>query len=81
MDPDNELFDAACELLDRARRLRVAAADPGAGPAVPATLGCLAAALEELAGACGGLDADLGATLRRAARRAEAARSRAAALR
>jgi hypothetical protein len=81
MDPDNELFDAACDVLDRARRLRAAAADPGAAPAVPATLGCLSSALGELAAACAGLDPELGATLRRAARRAEAARSRSAALR
>jgi hypothetical protein len=47
--PENELFDRACDLVDTARALRSAAGAPDAGRAAPAVLGCLEAALHELA--------------------------------
>lgn len=88
MDADNELFDAACEVLEATRRLSAAACDRDCEPAVAATLGCLSAALGCLADASANLashtchgDRDrlpLGEftrTLKRAARSADAARS------
>jgi hypothetical protein len=86
MDPENELFDAACELLEATRRLNAAARDPRCARALPATLGCLSSALDSLAGTCmdvrtHALPADhtplneLRHALERAARLAEAARS------
>lgn len=90
MHPENELFDAACEVLEATRRLDAAAADRGCERALPATLGCLSSALGSLANACtevrthagpphqvalGEPLSELGHTLKRAARLAEAARS------
>jgi hypothetical protein len=52
MDPDNELYDAACDLLAAAERVRQASGGTGIAPAVPATLGCVESALAALAEAC-----------------------------
>jgi hypothetical protein len=46
---ENELFDACCEVLEAARRLERATADPAAGRAALASTGCLGAAFESLA--------------------------------
>jgi hypothetical protein len=54
--PENELFDRACDLLDAARALRSATGAPDAGRAAPAVLGCLEAALHELALTATGLE-------------------------
>jgi hypothetical protein len=88
MDPDNELYDAACEMLATAQRLSRAA--ERVEPAVPATLGCIAASLGALTVGCAavGRDArpsqrrtfdDLVHALRRAQSACEAARASAAA--
>jgi hypothetical protein len=86
MDTDNELYDAACDALAAAQRLSRAAAADGVEPAVPATLGCIAATLGALTVGCAALgrDArpsqrstfdDLVHALRRAHSACEAARS------
>src|SRR4051794_186163 len=41
MDADNELYDAACGLLEATERLLHAAQRPGLEPALAATVGCL----------------------------------------
>jgi hypothetical protein len=66
MDPDNELYDAACELLVAAQRLNRAAAAARVDPAVPATLGSIAASLGALTVACAALDRQAGPAQRRA---------------
>ena len=50
--PDNELYDRGCDLVEAAASIRRLAAYPRAARAVPAVLGCLEAALQELRGAC-----------------------------
>jgi hypothetical protein len=47
-EPDNELYDRGCDLVEAAAAIRRAAACPGAGRAVPAVLGCVETALQEL---------------------------------
>ena len=47
-EPDNELFDHGCDLVQAAVAIRRAAASREASRAVPAALGCLESALEEL---------------------------------
>jgi hypothetical protein len=49
---DNELYDRGCDLVEAAAAIRRLAGEPRAARAVPAVLGCLEAALEELSGAC-----------------------------
>jgi hypothetical protein len=89
MDRDNELYDAACDVLAAARRLSGAATAEGVEPAVPATLGCLAASLSALTVGCAAMGRDAGPAqrgtfddlvhaLRRAHSACEAARSSAA---
>lgn len=88
-EPDNELYDAACDLLGAAQRLTRAARGGDVERAVPATLGCLEATLSaldvawatlETAARCRGADvAALRRALREAERAADAARAAAAA--
>ena len=47
--PDIELYDHACELLEATAAIRRAVADPESTDAVPALLGCVEAALRDLA--------------------------------
>lgn len=49
-EPDNELFDHGCDLVQAAAAIRRAAAagSPETARAVPAVLGCIESALEEL---------------------------------
>src|SRR3954470_11584889 len=47
--PDNELYDRGAELVEAATAIRLVASAPGAGRAVPAVLGCIESALQELA--------------------------------
>jgi hypothetical protein len=47
-EPDNELFDHGCDLVQAAAAIRRAAGSPQAARAVPAVLGCIESALEEL---------------------------------
>jgi BMFP domain-containing protein YqiC len=47
-DAVNNLYDSACDLLFAVQQIRVAAARPGAAPAIAATIGCIDAGLEEL---------------------------------
>jgi hypothetical protein len=49
---DNELYDRGCDLVEAAAAIRRLAADPCAARAVPAVLGCLEAALQELSRMC-----------------------------
>ena len=53
---DNELYDRGCDLVAAATAIRQAAGSPDAARAVPAVLGCLEAALRELAGAAAELE-------------------------
>jgi len=55
-DPDNELYDRGCDLVEAAVAIRRAADSRQAGRAVPAVLGCMESALEELLRACDGLE-------------------------
>jgi hypothetical protein len=86
MDPDNGLFDAACDLLRAAQRLDGAVRRDGVEAAIPATLGCLHATLVALTSACAALSSndppgrndaleDLVFILRRAAAACDAARA------
>jgi hypothetical protein len=54
--PDNELYDRGCDLVEAAASIRQLAADPRAARAVPAILGCLEAALDELRGASAAME-------------------------
>jgi hypothetical protein len=53
---DNELYDHGCDLVLAAARIRQVAGSPDAARAVPAVLGCIEAALHELAEATAGLE-------------------------
>jgi hypothetical protein len=55
-DPDLELYDHACELVEAAAAIRQAVTVPGTDDAVPALLGCVEAALRDLAAAAGELE-------------------------
>ena len=54
-DPDNALYDAAADLVDRALTIAALAGDEDATAAVPATLGCIEEALWTLAQATSAL--------------------------
>lgn len=47
-EPDNELYDRGCDLVEAAAAIRRSAGAREAGRAVPAVLGCIESALEEL---------------------------------
>ena len=49
--PDNELYDRGAELVEAAMAIHRVAGSPEAGRAVPAVLGCIEYALQELVGA------------------------------
>src|SRR4051794_26236460 len=49
--PDNELYDRGADLVEAAMAIRRVAGSPDASGAVPAVLGCIESALEELDGA------------------------------
>ena len=55
-EPDNELYDRGCDLVEAAAAIRRAAGERQAGRAVPAVLGCIEAALEELLWAAAALE-------------------------
>jgi len=46
--PDNELYDRGAELVEAAMAIHRVAASPEAGRAIPAVLGCIESALQEL---------------------------------
>jgi hypothetical protein len=50
-DPVNDLYDRGCDLVEAAAALRRRAEDPRAAPATAAVLGCIEAALQDLADA------------------------------
>jgi hypothetical protein len=86
MEPDNALYDAACDLLSAARRMDRAVRRDGVEPSIPAMLGCLHATLAALTSACATLSTndppgrnepleDLVFVLRRAAAACDAARA------
>jgi len=54
--PDNELYDRGADLVEAAMAIRRVAGSPEAGRAVPAVLGCIESALEELEGATAALE-------------------------
>jgi hypothetical protein len=58
MDPDNGLFDAACDLLWAAQRVDRAVRRDGVEAAIPATLGCLHSTLAALTSACAALSSN-----------------------
>jgi hypothetical protein len=53
---DHELYDRGCDLVEAAMAIRRLADDPGTERAVPALLGCVEAAMHELACAAVSLD-------------------------
>lgn len=53
---DNELYDRGCDLVEAAAAIRAAAGAPEAVRAIPALLGCIEAALHELAEAAAALE-------------------------
>ena len=53
---DNELFDQGCDLVAAASAIRRAAGAPEAARAVPAVLGCIESALQELMWATAALE-------------------------
>jgi hypothetical protein len=53
---DNQLYDRGCDLVVAATGIRQVAGSPDAARAVPAVLGCIEAALHELAEATAGLE-------------------------
>jgi hypothetical protein len=53
---DNELYDQGCDLVAAATAIRELAGSRDAARAVPAVLGCIEAALNELAEAVAGLE-------------------------
>ena len=55
-EPDNELYDRGCDLVEAAAAIRRAAGERGAGRAVPAVLGCIESALEQLLWASAALE-------------------------
>ena len=57
--PATELYDSSCELLAAAQSLSACARHHGCGQAIPATLGCLGATLDQLAHASGALAEEL----------------------
>jgi hypothetical protein len=59
LDPGNRLYDSACDLLLAAQELRRASYCPETAEAIPATLGCVGSAIEEVAAAAGGLAEEL----------------------
>lgn len=54
--PDNELYDRGADLVEAATAIRRVAGSPEASRAVPAVLGCIESALEELEGATAALE-------------------------
>src|SRR5690349_14667392 len=54
--PDNELYDHGADLVEAAMAIRRVAGAPEASRAVPAVLGCIESALEELEGATAALE-------------------------
>ena len=55
-DADNELYDHGCDLVASATAIRRAEGAPEAARAVPAVLGCMEAALQELTWAATALE-------------------------
>jgi hypothetical protein len=55
-EPDNELYDYGCDLVQAASAIRRAAEAPEAARAVPAVLGCIEVALRELCRASAALE-------------------------
>jgi hypothetical protein len=55
-EPENELYDRACDLVEAADAIRRLAREPGAAQAVPAVLGCVQDAIGHLNVACAGLE-------------------------
>ena len=55
--PENELYDRGCDLVEAAAAIHRAAGAAEVARAIPAVLGCIEAALRELAEAAGGLEA------------------------
>jgi hypothetical protein len=63
--PDNELYDRGADLVEAAMAIRRVAGSPEASRAVPAVLGCIESALQELEEATAALEramAEVGAT-------------------
>jgi hypothetical protein len=54
--PDNELYDRGADLVEAAMAIRRVAGSPEASRAVPAVLGCVESALEELEAATAALE-------------------------
>jgi hypothetical protein len=55
--PDNELYDRGCDLVAASTAIAQTAGSPHAARAVPAVLGCIEAAMRELAVAASALEA------------------------
>jgi hypothetical protein len=68
-EPDNELYDYGCDLVQAASAIRRASEAPEAARAVPAVLGCIEAALGELFWASAALEETSARPVREQARR------------
>lgn len=62
-DADNVLYDSGCDLVEVAASIARAAAAPEAARAMPAALGCIEAALQELLIAAVGMEATTAGTM------------------
>jgi hypothetical protein len=69
--PDNELYDRGCDLVEAAAAIRRAAGATEAARAVPAVIGCMQAALHELAEAAAALEATTDHAIRDGSRTVE----------
>jgi hypothetical protein len=73
-EADNELYDQGCDLVAAASAIRRAAGAPEAARAVPAVLGCIEAAMQELLWASVALEQTSADLLQRYARDCPSAR-------
>ena len=71
---DNELYDRGCDLVEAASAIRHAAQAPEATRAIPAVLGCMESALQELALASVALEQTSAGSLAKNARGCESSR-------
>jgi hypothetical protein len=67
-EADNELYDSGCDLVAAATAIRRAAGSPDAVRAVPAVLGCVESALQELLWAAAALEQTSSDALRKSDR-------------
>jgi hypothetical protein len=70
-EADNELYDRGCDLVEAATAIRRAASSRDGARAVPAVLGCIESALQELLWASAALELTTADVATRSAQRAD----------